>query len=97
MKDSGGEQASGEPPRIEFPCPDYPVKIIGLSGAEFQEFVLATVAIHAPGVDTEKMSIKDSGRGTYQSMTLWITATGERQLSDLNTDLRASDLVKIVL
>jgi len=95
--DGFGETQSEEPPKIEFPCPDYPVKIMGVSGVEFREYVLKTVEIHAPGFDAAKMTVKDSSKGTYQSITLLITATGEQQLRDLNTELRASDLVKIVL
>lgn len=92
-----GGNVSEEPPKIEFPCPDYPVKIMGESGVEFQEYVLQTVEVHAPGFDAAKVVVKDSSKGTYQSITVLITATGEQQLSDLNTALRASDLVKIVL
>ena len=83
--------------RIEFPCPDYPVKIMGVSGVEFQDYVLEIVQTFAPGFDRTKLAIKDSSKGTYQSITVLITATGEQQLSDLNSALRASDLVKIVL
>lgn len=86
-----------EAPRIEFPCPDYPVKILGVSGVEFREYVLSTVEVHAPGFDAARISIKDSNKGTFQSITVFITATGEEQLRNLNTDLRASDLVKMVL
>lgn len=92
-----GDQSDQQPPKIEFPCTDYPVKIMGISGAEFQQYVLEVVGIHAPGFDTASMTIKDSSKGTYQSITLMITATGEQQLSDLNSALRASELVKIVL
>jgi hypothetical protein len=88
---------STDAPKIEFPCPDYPVKIMGISGVEFREYVLNTVEIHAPGFDAAKMTIKESAKGTFQSITVFITATGEQQLRELNTDLRASDLVKMVL
>jgi len=86
-----------EAPKIEFPCPDYPVKILGVSGIEFREYVLNTVEVYAPGFDATRISVKDSNKGTFQSITVFITATGEDQLRDLNTDLRASDLVKMVL
>ena len=88
-----GKQAA----RIDFPCPDYPVKIIGLSGTEFQNYVLQTLEAFAPGFDRQKLAIKDSGKATYQSITVLITATGEQQLSEMNSALRASHLVKIVL
>jgi uncharacterized protein len=86
-----------EAPKIEFPCPEYPVKIMGVRGEEFREYVLSIVEVHAPGFDATRISVKDSSKGTFQSITVFITATGEDQLRDLNTDLRASELVKIVL
>ncbi|MEQ9023424.1 MAG: DUF493 domain-containing protein [Pseudomonadales bacterium] len=84
-------------PRIEFPCPDYPVKIMGVSCTEFREYVLSTVEVHAPGFDATRIKVKESNKGTFESITVLITATGENQLRDLNTALRASDLVKMVL
>ena len=84
-------------PKIEFPCPDYPVKIMGVSGADFREFVLNTVESFAPGFDASRTAVKDSNKGTFQSITVFITATGEQQLSELNDALRVSNLVKMVL
>lgn len=86
-----------DPPKIEFPCPDYPIKIIGLTHPEFKEVVLNVVERHAPGFDATRIQINVSGQGNYQSLTLWITATGPEQLSELNRELRINELVKLVL
>lgn len=86
-----------DPPKIEFPCEDYPIKIIGFSDPAFKEVVLNVVERHAPGFDASRLKIAESGKGNYQSITLWITATGPDQLSELNKDLRLSKLVKMVL
>lgn len=86
-----------EPPKIEFPCPDYPIKVVGFSGVDFREYVFQVVERHAPGFDTEQIEVRDSSNGKYQSLTIKITATGEEQLSQLNTDLRKNKLVKLVL
>lgn len=86
-----------EPPRIEFPCEDYPIKIIGESAPDFRETILNIVERHAPGFDAARMDVVNSRQGNYQSVTLWITATGEEQLSNLNTDLRTCKLVRLVL
>jgi uncharacterized protein len=83
--------------RIEFPCEDYPIKIVGVAKVTFREHVLTIVERHAPGVDYERMEVRDSKNGTYQSITLYIRATGTEQLSALNTDLRTNPLVKMVL
>lgn len=86
-----------DPPKIEFPCSDYPIKVMGFSGADFREYVLGVVEAHAPGFDASLMEIRDSSNGKYQSLTLRITATGPEQLSSLNTELRKNRLVKLVL
>ena len=85
------------PPKIEFPCPDYPIKIVGMAGSEFREWALQIVENYAPGFDASLLQVRDSKNGKYQSLTLKITATGEEQLSQLNTELRKSPLVKMVL
>ena len=86
-----------EAPKIEFPCPDYPVKIIGVSAPGFRETVLNILEKYAPDFDSSRMEITKSRKGNYESMTVGITATGPEQLSDLNTHLRTSALVKMVL
>ena len=83
--------------RIEFPCENYPVKIVGEAAVAFREHVLTIVERHAPGFDSQRMEIRDSKNGNYQSITLYIRATGPEQLSNLNTDLRTNSLVKMVL
>ena len=85
------------PPKIEFPCPDYPIKIVGLAGSDFRERTLQVVETFAPGFDVSKMEVRDSRNGKYQSITLKITATGEEQLSQLNTELRKNPQVKMLL
>ncbi len=87
----------GESVRIEFPCADYPIKIVGEARVAFREHVLTIVEKHAPGFDAERMQVRESRDGNYQSITLFITATGEPQLRALNQDLRASSMVKMVL
>ncbi len=86
-----------EPPKIEFPCPNYPIKVMGFAGVEFREYVLRIVEHYAPGFDASLMEVRDSKNGKYQSITLKITATGPEQLSNLNTELRKNQLVKLVL
>jgi len=86
-----------DPPKIEFPCENYPIKIIGLADPGFKEVVFNVVERHAPGFDAARMQLNISGKGNYHAMTLWITATGPEQLSELNRELRISDLVKLVL
>jgi len=85
------------PSNILFPCDDYPIKVIGNATDEMLAFVLETTATHAPGFDRKKISVKGSRQGRFQSVTLYITATGERQLTEYHRALCAHTLVKMVI
>lgn len=86
-----------EPPKIEFPCADYPIKIMGAHSDVYQGTVLAIVEKHAPSFDRTKVSHRVSGKGTFRSITVFITATGVDQLSALHQDLIALQETKMVL
>lgn len=85
-----------EAPKIEFPC-DYPIKILGEAHAELHTHILQVMDSHAPGFDRSKITIRDSSKGRWQSMTLVITATGKPQLEAIFADLKSSPRVKMVL
>lgn len=86
-----------EAPKIEFPCPDYPVKVMGDAGHELHSLVLEVFQRHAPGFDETRLTIRDSSKGRFQSITVYITATGEPQLKAIFEDLKTSSSVKMVL
>lgn len=85
-----------DPPKIEFPC-DYPIKVLGRSGDEFEFAVLAVFELHAPGFDRATVLVKASRKATFSSMNITITATGPEQLDALHKDLLATGLVKMVI
>ncbi|MEX1032269.1 MAG: DUF493 domain-containing protein [Cellvibrionaceae bacterium] len=85
------------PPRIEFPCDDYPIKIMGDAKDELHTLVATVIERHAPGFDQTRISVRDSRNGRYQSITVFITATGEPQLKAIFDDLKQSKAVKMVL
>lgn len=85
------------PPKIAFPCENYPIKTMGTSGADFIQAVLNVMHKHAPGFDSAKVKVKDSAKGTFQSCTVYITATGEPQLKAIFEDLKAHPNTKMVL
>jgi uncharacterized protein len=86
-----------EAPKIEFPCEDYPVKVMGQSGPKYHEFVVSVVERHAPGFDQARITIRESAKGTFQSITVFITATGVPQLKALHQELIANSMTKMVL
>lgn len=87
---------SEDAPKIEFPC-DYPIKILGEAHPELHAHILHVMDIHAPGFDRSKITIRDSSKGSWQSMTVVITATGKPQLETIFADLKGSSRVKMVL
>ena len=36
-----------EPPKIEFPCADYPIKVMGIASQDYYDAVLAIIERHA--------------------------------------------------
>ena len=86
-----------EPPVIEFPCHNYPVKIMGEASETFLEFVLATTEVYAPNFDRNKVAVKQSSKARFSSVTVFITATGAKQLEEYHQALKANAAVKIVL
>lgn len=86
-----------EAPKIEFPCENYPIKVIGLGGDDFKGFVIEVVQQYAPDLDLKTVTIQDSKKGTFQSVRFSITATGEEQLRALHQALMATGRVKVVL
>jgi putative lipoic acid-binding regulatory protein len=85
-----------DPPKIEFPC-EYPIKVLGRSGEQFSEVVLAVFERHAPGYDEETIVVKASSKGTFTSLTVTIIATGPDQLQALHEDLMATGVVQMVI
>jgi putative lipoic acid-binding regulatory protein len=97
MADKVNDLTQQQPPVIEFPCYDYPVKIMGEMSDTFIEFVLATTEKFAPNFDRNKVTIKQSSKARFTSVTVFITATGAQQLEEYHQALKTNSAVKIVL
>ena len=67
---------SEDPPKIVFPC-EYPIKVLGRSGAAFQSAVMAVFIQYAAGFLEQDVVVKDSRKGTFQSITVTIEAQSE--------------------
>jgi uncharacterized protein len=91
------EQAAGQPPKIEFPCENYPIKVLGESAPELHSYIIEIMERHAPGFDQTRITINESSKGRFKSLTVWITATGIDQLTAINNDLRINRLIKMVM
>lgn len=82
---------------IEFPCPNYPVKIIGQNTADFSAIVLEIVCCHCPEFDPATAQAQPSSNGRFVSLRVNITAQGVEHLQLLNDKLRDTGLVHMVL
>ncbi|GLS26916.1 YbeD family protein [Marinibactrum halimedae] len=89
--------SQNEPPKIEFPCPDYPIKVMGDAGEPLRLLVIDVFGRHAPGFDPSAMTVRDSSKGTFQSITVKIEATGEPQLRTIFEELKRHSIVKMVI
>ena len=81
---------------IEFPCADYPIKVIGDTVVGFKDLVIEILAKYAK-VDLKTLAERQSSNGKYTTIQLHIIATGQEQLRDINSALRATGFVHMVL
>lgn len=86
-----------EPPKIEFPCENYPIKVMGLASEAYRESVLNVMEKYAPGFDAGRIQVKPSKAGKYESVTVFITATGIAQLEAIFEDLKKLPETRMVL
>jgi putative lipoic acid-binding regulatory protein len=86
-----------QPPKIEFPCERYPIKVIGDSFDGFSDLVIEIVRRHAPDFDETTLVLRDSRNGRFLSVQVLITATSVDQLQAIHIDLRATGRVHMVL
>lgn len=86
-----------EPPKIEFPCANYPVKVLGLCKDDYLDVVLTIVRKHAPECSDQNIKEKESSKGSFRSVTLYITATGIDQLEGLHKELMAHEYIRMVI
>ncbi|NHX02075.1 DUF493 domain-containing protein [Pseudomonas koreensis] len=83
-------------PKIEFPANDYPIKVIGETGVGNKDKIVAIVEKHADinhSLDVERQSTN----GKYTTIQLHIVATDQDQLYNINSELRATGFVHMVL
>lgn len=91
------QDSEQQPPKIEFPCEDYMVKVVRETDDQVHEFVMDVMRRHAPELDEGKMKYTPSRNGKFTSATYFILATGEPQLKALFEELIAHPGVRMVL
>ena len=88
---------SAEQPKIEFPCEQYPLKIIGDHGDDYLQCVLDVVCAHAPEFDRTSADQQLSSNGRFCSVRVRITAQSAEHLEQLHQALRQTGKVRMVL
>jgi putative lipoic acid-binding regulatory protein len=83
-------------PKIEFPCVDYPIKVIGDTIVDVKQKIIDIVKKHAT-INDERIDERQSSNGKYTTVQLHIVAIGQDQLYDINSELRATGFVHMVL
>lgn len=83
-------------PKIEFPHPNYPVKVLGEASDDYQEFVVTLMREHAK-FDEKRIKVNKSSNGRFTSITFFITAESVEQLETLHKDFVSHDRIKMVM
>lgn len=92
-----GNSPKPEAPKIEFPCKNYPIKVIGHNAEDLISAVLQIMAEYDTEIDTKKVTHQDSRNGKFRSVRMSITAQSEKHLADMYAALKASGRVVTVI
>ena len=81
---------------LEFPC-DFPIKVMGLAGADFDLLVVDLVLKHVTALREGAIQTRASKQGTYTSLTITVEATSQAQLDAVYRELSGHARVLMVL
>ena len=76
---------------------DYPIKLIGLAGAELRQAVNDIFVKHFPAFDGSTMTVTPSRTGKYHSVTAQLRFEELEQVHAVYADLAACPLIKTAL
>ena len=76
---------------------DYPIKLIGLAGAELHAAVTEIFVKHFPEFDGNSMSVTPSHTGKYHSITAQLRFEELEQVHAVYADLAACPLIRTAL
>ncbi len=84
-------------PKIEFPCENYSIRVLGCKTTDYSQWVIDCVQQWAPDLDVSKVEVIDSRNSHFQSVRLLICAQSLDQLQAIHKDLMNSGRVRIVI
>jgi len=86
-----------ERPRIEFPCADYPVKVVARASEDLRPRLDAVFARHFGAVDAGRVVARDSAKQNFVSFTYRVDVTDPSQLAAVHAELMKEAGVVMVL
>ena len=84
-----------EAPKIEFPCDDYMIKVVGDAEVALRDFVHQVLVRYDSRLTLESFTSKPSRNGRFESLTVFMRV--EVHLSELFDVLKSDDRVKMVI
>lgn len=81
---------------LEFPC-QFPIKIMGLAGHDFDALVLDIVRRHVTFLDDSAVRVRPSREGKYRALTVTIEAQSQTHLDAIYMELSAHERILMVL
>ena len=81
---------------LQFPC-DFPIKVVGLNDAEFENRVVTLVRQHAPDLGEAAVRSRPSQGGKYLAITVTLRAASQEQLDAIYRALSGRDDILMVL
>ena len=83
-------------PGVDFPVTDDHVKVISDTGVGRKDKILEIVRKHAT-INDNRVDERQSSTGKYTTIQLHIVATDQDQLYNINSELRATGFVHMLL
>lgn len=86
-----------EAPKIEFPCDDYMIKVVGDAEVALRDFVHQVLVRYDSRLTLDSFTSKPSRNGRFESLTVFMRVEEEVHLSELFEVLKSDDRVKMVI
>lgn len=84
-------------PRIEFPCDDYPIKVVVREGTDVRDRVAAVFVRHFGEFPRERVAERSSAQQNFVAFTYVMNVRDVEQLGALHAELKTHPDVMMVL
>ncbi|TXR54246.1 YbeD family protein [Reinekea thalattae] len=91
------QEKTPDAPKIEFPCDDYMIKVMGDNCIEFRALVVEVLQQFDERISETSFRENPSKNGRFTSLTVRMRIEQEADLATLDRQLKASPMVKMVL